>query len=230
MKEKIPDGTRPKKRHIFISGLIILLPTLITIFLLKLAIGFLNNNIAHPLGLLIVSIINMTGIAIDKNSVWPSVIGFPIAILLIYMVGYFTATYVGKRMFKGIESWITNNFPIVKDVYPYAKQFIDTFISSDKKTEFKSVVAVQFPRPGVYIVAFVTADGLKELRRHIGKKIITVFVPTSPAPFTGFTLYMPEDEVIPMELSVDEALRIIMSGGVILPPHQKTTEDKKEEV
>ncbi|MBI4713175.1 MAG: DUF502 domain-containing protein [Planctomycetes bacterium] len=212
-----------KKQKVFIRGIIILLPTLITVFLLLLAFNFLNNNIAKPLGGLIISIINLISPLIPKdNALWKTVIGFPIFIIIIYMVGVFTATLVGKHLFKDVEGWIMNRFPLVKEVYPYAKQFIDTFISTDKKTEFKAVVAFQYPRPGVYAVGFVTADGLKDLREHTGKKIITVFLPTSPAPFTGFTLFMPADEVVHLNMTIDEAIRIIMSGGVLVPPHQMT--------
>ncbi|MFA5794942.1 MAG: DUF502 domain-containing protein [Candidatus Brocadiia bacterium] len=213
-----------KKRNVFINGLIILLPTLITVFLFMFAFRFIDKNIANPIGYLIISIINLTPLTIDKVHipVWSSIIGFPITIIIIYLVGYGTGTLFGKRVFKGVESWIMHNSPVIKEVYPYAKQFIDTFISPEKKTSFKSVVSVEFPRPGVYAVGFVTADGLKDLRQHTGKKIITVFVPTSPAPFTGFTLFVPEEEVVHLNMTIDEAVRIIMSGGVIVPSHQRT--------
>ncbi|MFH1227285.1 MAG: DUF502 domain-containing protein [Planctomycetota bacterium] len=218
-----------KKRNAFINGLIILLPTLITIFLLLLAFRFINNNVANPIGYSIITIINFTPFTIDEVYIplWSSIIGFPITIIIIYLVGYGTGTLFGKRVFKGVESWIMHNSPVIKEVYPYAKQFIDTFISPDKKTEFKSVVSIEFPLKGTYAIGFVTAEGLKDLRTHTGRKIITVFVPTSPAPFTGFTLFAPEDEVIRLNMTIDEAVRIIMSGGVIVPPHQKTEDNNK---
>ena len=221
-----------KKRGLFVRGLIILLPTIITIFLLLVAFRFINSNIAQPLGAFIIYIINLTPKEVSKDPVWASLVGFPVTIIIIYLVGYFTASFLGKKLFKGIEVWIMTRFPIIKEVYPYARQFIDTFISIEKKTEFKSVVAVEFPHPGIYATGFVTADGLKDLRDHTGQKIITVFVPTSPAPFTGFTLFVPEDKVIPLNMTIDEAIRIVMSGGVLTPPSQQTnptTEKPKSE-
>jgi len=218
-----------KKRGTFVSGLIILLPTLITLFLLLIAFRFINNNIAQPLGSFIIYIINLTPKEVSKDPVWASVVGFPVTIILVYLVGYFTASFIGKKLFKGIEIWIMTRFPIIRDVYPYARQFIDTFISTEKKTKFKSVVAVEFPHPGIYATGFVTADGLKDLREHTGKKIITVFVPTSPAPFTGFTLFFPEDKIIHLNMTIDEAIRIIMSGGVLTPPHQQPTQTPEKE-
>jgi len=211
----------------FANGLIILLPTMITIFLVLIAFRFINSNIAQPLGALIISIINLTPLEVSQNPAWASLIGFPVTILIIYLVGYFTATFIGKKLFKSLEIWIMTSFPVIKDVYPYAKQFIDTFISPEKKTEFKSVVAVEFPQPGMYVTGFITADGLKDLREYTGKKIITVFVANSPAPFTGFTLFVTEDKIIPLNMSIDEALRVIVSGGVLTPPHQLTTKEKK---
>ncbi|HLD35866.1 MAG TPA: DUF502 domain-containing protein [Planctomycetota bacterium] len=218
-----------KKRGTFVSGLIILLPTLITLFLLLIAFRFINNNIAQPLGALIISIIKLIPLQISEKPVWASVIGFPVTIIIVYLVGYFTASFLGKRLFKGIEIWIMTRFPIIRDVYPYARQFIDTFISAEKKTKFKSVVAVEFPHAGIYATGFITADGLKDLREKTGQKIITVFVPTSPAPFTGFTLFVPEDKVIHLNMTIDEAIRTIMSGGVLTPPHQQPDKEKKEE-
>jgi len=217
-----------KKSTIFINGLIILLPTLITIFLLMIAFRFINSNIAQPIGYLIIYIINMVTPVIPKTPLWNAIFGFPIVIIIVYLVGYFTASFIGKKLFKSIEIWIMTSFPIIKEVYPYARQFIDTFISTEKKTKFKSVVAVEFPHPGMYATGFVTADGLKDLRERTGKKIITVFVPTSPAPFTGFTLFVPEDKVIHLNMTIDEAIRIIMSGGVLTPPHQQPVEEKKD--
>lgn len=217
-----------KKTNMLVNGLIILLPTLITIFLLHLVFNFINNNLAQPIGYLIVYIINLTPLEIDKTPFWNALLGFPIVIVIFYLVGYVTASFLGKRLFKSIEIWIMTSFPVIKEVYPYARQFIDTFISTEKKTQFKSVVAVEFPHPGIYATGFITADGLKDLRDHTGKKIITVFVPTSPAPFTGFTLFVPEDKVIHLNMTIDEAVRIIMSGGVLTPPHQQPTEEKKD--
>lgn len=218
-----------KKRGKFVSGIIILLPTLITVFLFLLAFRFIDSNVARPLGAFIIYIIKLTPLTISDNPIWPSLIGFPVTIILIYLVGYFTASFLGKKLFKTIEIWIMTRFPIIKEVYPYAKQFIDTFISTEKKTQFKSVVSVEFPHAGMYAIGFITADGLKDLRTQTGKKIITVFVPTSPAPFTGFTLFVAEDKIIHLNMTIDEAIRIIMSGGVLTPPNQQPDKEKENE-
>jgi uncharacterized membrane protein len=182
-----------------------------------------------PLGYLIISIVQMTPVEISKSPLWASLVGFPVTTIIIYLIGYFTASFLGRKLFKSIEIWIMTRFPLIKEIYPYAKQFIDTFISVDKKTEFKSVVAVEFPHPGMYVTGFITADGLKDLRTYTGKKIITVFIANSPAPFTGFTLFVPEDKVVPLNMTIDEALRMVMSGGVLTPLHQQPDKEKEKE-
>lgn len=219
-----------KKRGMFVRGLIILLPTIITIFLLLLAFRFINNNIAQPLGAFIIYGLNLIPLNVARTPLWASLIGFPVTIILIYLIGYFTGSFLGKNLFKGIEIWIMTRFPIIKEIYPYAKQFIDTFISIEKKTEFKAVVAVEFPHPGMYVTGFITADGLKDLHKYTGKKMVTVFVANSPAPFTGFTLFVPEDKIVRLNMSIDEALRVVMSGGVLTPPHQQPDKEKESEV
>jgi len=218
--------TKPKKRkNPFLIGLAVLLPTLITIFVLYLALSFLNKYIALPLGIGVVELVglftNIDTVALRENIWVISLIGFPLAIALVFAFGYIAATYLGKFILKGLEKWVITRFPVISSIYPYAKQFSDLFFSeSEEKVKFQKVVALEYPRPGVYQIGFVTSDGLKDLNKATGKKTISVFLPTSPTPFTGWTVFISTDQVIPLSLTVDEAIRLIVSGGVLIPPHQ----------
>jgi uncharacterized membrane protein len=112
---------------------------------------------------------------------------------------------------------------VVKKVYPYIKQITD-FMLTRKDLSFSKVVAVQYPRVGVWSVAMVTGTGLKKLAGSVQKEFLTVFVPTSPTPFTGYVIMTPKDETIELDMTIEEALRFTISGGVITPAEQKAFE------
>ncbi|MFH1230661.1 MAG: DUF502 domain-containing protein [Planctomycetota bacterium] len=209
-------------KRIFITGIIFLLPTLITIFLLLLAFRFLSNTIAQPLGALVLTIAHLiTGISFTEYASWLNpLIGFPLSLVIIFLVGYITASFVGRRLFSAAEKYLLQKIPIVSSIYPYAKQFVDMFLKQEKKAEFKAVVSLQYPRQGLYAIGFVTSEGLKDIKTASGKDIITVFVPSSPTPFTGYTVLVPKEETIPLNMTVDDAIRFVVSGGILTPPQQ----------
>ncbi|MFH0887840.1 MAG: DUF502 domain-containing protein [Planctomycetota bacterium] len=206
-------------KRIFITGIILLLPTLITIVILTIAIQFLNGYIAQPLGGLALSILNLvTDLSILKEhaALFRALIGFPIALLIVIFVGYL-ATMLGRWIFIGVEKYLLLRIPVVSLIYPYAKQLIDTFLNKDKKREFKSVVAVEYPRKGIYSIGFVTSEGLKDVNTSLGKQTVTIFMPSSPTPFTGWTIMVPKEDIININMTVDDAIRFVVSGGILTP-------------
>lgn len=222
----MPKGKRRKTKNLFLMGLAALLPTIITILILVVAFNFLNDNIANPIGrgvLKLLGLILGDNVAFLEGKPWlASVIGFPITIIVVFVVGYLAASWLGKKVFKMIETWVLNRFPVIRSIYPYAKQFSDLFLSEDKKVAFQKVVAVEYPRQGLYSLAFVTSEGMKDLNKATGKTSITVFIPSSPTPITGYTIFVPREDIIELSISVDEAIRLSISAGVLIPPHQLT--------
>lgn len=108
------------------------------------------------------------------------------------------------------------NAPFIKQVYPYIKQVTD-FMLTKKQLAFSKVVAIQYPRRDVWSLGLVTGTGLKKIVGSMDKEFLTVFVPSSPTPFTGYVIMTPKDETIEVEMTVEEALRFTISGGVITP-------------
>jgi uncharacterized membrane protein len=123
------------------------------------------------------------------------------------------------------------NIPVVKKIYPYIKQITD-FMFKRKALSFNKVVAIQYPRKGVWSVAMVTGTGLKKVVGSAEKEFLTVFVPTSPTPFTGYVIMTPKEETMELDMTIEEALRFTISGGVITPAEQKAFEEmtNKDEV
>jgi uncharacterized membrane protein len=149
--------------------------------------------------------------------------GFILALLGVVFIGAFLASVAGKTLWRMFERALMN-VPVVKKVYPYIKQITD-FMLTRKALSFSKVVAIQYPRKGVWSVAMVTGTGLKKVVGSVQKDFLTVFVPTSPTPFTGYVIMTPKDETIELDMTIEEALRFTISGGVITPAEQKAFEE-----
>ena len=147
----------------------------------------------------------------------PNWLGFVIAIFLVLAVGIGFRGVLGRQALKLIEGLI-KRIPFIKIIYPYAKQVTEFFFEEKNKIEYDTAVAVQYPRIGIWSLGFVTSSGFKTIREKHGAPMVAIFIPSSPTPITGYTILVPQDEVIPLDLSVDEVLRFTISGGVIVPP------------
>ncbi len=141
--------------------------------------------------------------------------GLFIAIMLIYLAGVLLGNIVGKSLYARVERLITR-IPGFKQVYPHVKQVVD-MIMGDKKMAFSKVVIVEYPRPGIWTVGFLTGNSIREIDEIAGDTVVSVFIPTSPTPFTGFTINLPKDKVFELSMSIEEALRFVITAGVLAP-------------
>ena len=142
-------------------------------------------------------------------------LGFLIAIILVYFTGFFLASFMGRTAWRTAES-LLRRIPLIRAVYSNVKQVTD-FLLSDGAVEFSGVVAVQYPRKGIWSVGLLTGEPMKSVQRHVSDPLITVFVPSSPTPFTGYVIQVPREDAISLAMTIDEALRFTISGGVIKP-------------
>ncbi len=150
--------------------------------------------------------------------------GFVIAFLAVIFIGAFLASVIGRAVWRMFEH-ILMKTPLLREVYPSIKQITDFFFA--KKMTFNKVVALEYPRKGVWTIGMVTGNGIKILAPE-GTELLTIFVPTSPSPVNGFVLVLPKSEVIELDVSIEEALRFIISSGVISPSvFQSYLQEKK---
>lgn len=202
-------------KKVFLAGLILILPATVTIYILV----YTFNIVDSFLGNILVSII---GHKIPG-------LGFLATIVIIYLVGLVATNVVGKKIFAAIESMFCS-LPVVKPLYTSIQQIIDAF-SSQKKGIFESVVMLEYPRKGLYAVGFKTMEGVGEIQEKTDEEVLNVFLPTTPNPTSGFLLMVPKRDVIPLEMSVEEALKLIVSGGFVSPewPKKNGSEGEKQE-
>ena len=143
--------------------------------------------------------------------------GLAAAIILIYLAGVLLGGLIGRRIYERLER-VVARLPGFKQVYPYVKQLVNMVVG-DRPIAFKRVVLIQYPRPGVWMLGLVVGPGLRAVHEAAGKPTVNVFVPSSPT-FTGLSLSVPEDEVLDVPMSVDEAIRFVLTGGALIPSHQ----------
>lgn len=141
--------------------------------------------------------------------------GLIVTLVGVYFAGRFMATFLGSTLWSITEGTLTS-IPLFRSVYPHVKQFVE-FLLSERSREYNRVVAIEYPRKGIWSIGLVTGTGIRELEEATGKEYITVFVPYTPWSVAGYAVELPRDEVIDLNISVDEAIRFIVTGGVLRP-------------
>ena len=154
------------------------------------------------------------------SSVIHPAIGILASVLLVIWIGWIMTGIVGRKLMAKFDEAL-GSIPGVRSIYPLTKQLVDFFVS-DNELEFDTVVAAPYPNANIYAIAFVTSEGLKTINEaKDGRRYVSMFVPTSPMPMTGYTVFIDADELIPLPISVDEALRVTVSAGVLIPPQER---------
>jgi uncharacterized membrane protein len=139
-------------------------------------------------------------------------------VALMYLLGMLFAAGLGRAFWSWFEQGI-GRLPVVRAVYNSAKQ-VTNYVFSDRELEFTRVVAVEYPCRGIWSLAFVTNEGMTDVQAVAGEPMLTILLPTSPVPVSGYTMLVPKSEVLDVDLTVEQAIEYIVSCGVVLPPQQ----------
>ena len=142
-------------------------------------------------------------------------IGIILSFLLLVLTGIVVRNLFGGQIVKGFEN-LVRRIPVIGSVYGGAKTFSETVLT-DKGKSFKQVVMVEFPRKGIFSVGFITSEELEEVQAKTEQDVVCVFVPTTPNPTTGFIVLVPRDEVVRLDMTVDEAVKMLLTLGVVVP-------------
>ena len=189
-------------KHYILTGLFSILPIAATYWI----VSKLFNLFSNP-GSTIVEIIFSENIP----PYIPELVGFILTILFIYIIGILVSNVLGKRVYLWLEA-ILSRIPIVNAVYRTIKQ-ITTTISSPERQAFKKVVFIEYPRKGIWTLTMVTGESTNKK----GEKFYHIFVPTTPNPTSGYMLYIPQKDTQKTDISIEEGLKIIISGGMLAP-------------
>lgn len=253
-------------KRFFGRGLGILLPSVLTLWILWQLLLFLNNNVGEPINrgvrLAIIEVYPRV-VPDDRLPAWFQVTdaeladararalvpraneltdaqlrtalqrekfqrtwrahwylqatGLVLAIVIIYFAGRFLGGYLGRQIYDRLEALMAR-VPGFKQVYPHVKQVVQMVIG-EKPIAFNRVVAVQYPSRGIWTIGLVTGPSLRVISGAADSDVVTVFIPTTPTPFTGFAINVPVGELIDLPMSIEEALRFFLTGGVLVPEH-----------
>ena len=191
----------------FITGLLIWIPLAITVWVLTLIVRTMDQSL-----LLLPEAIrpeNVLGFYIPG-------IGALLTILVVLLTGLVAANIVGQRMVRFWEALLAR-IPVVKSIYYSVKQISDTLFSG-RGEAFRKVLLVRYPHPEAWAVAFLTGTPADEVSAMTGEELVSVFIPTAPSPVNGFFFFVKKNETIDLDMSVDDALKYIVSMGVVAPP------------
>jgi uncharacterized membrane protein len=229
--------TKPRPslaRRFLTRGLAVLLPTLLTVIIIVWLFSILYEYVAQPINSVIQLILAASmDLSQDQvRTIWNDYylgwIGVVVALALVFAVGLLMGSLLGRTAWRVIERML-QRLPGIKQVYPYVKQVTD-FVLSERPLEFSRVVLVEYPRRDCWSLGLVTGLALGDLRDATDKDMLAIFIPSSPTPFTGYVIQVPRNEVIDVPMSVDQALRFTISGGVVQPPSQLRSGPRPEAI
>lgn len=222
-----PSRRKPRNRYIervrsyFFAGILVTGPLALTLYLTWLFIHFIDSSVsllfpdrynpAHYLPF------NIPGL------------GLIFSIIVLTLIGAATAGYVG-RLFLRISERILARMPVIRSVYGAMKQIFETVLAKQSNT-FREAVLVEFPRKGMWTIAFITGRTEGEVQDLAGPDAVSVYVPTTPNPTSGYLVFVPRSELIVLSMTVEEAIKMVISGGIVTPPDRRlshaTSEDEE---
>ena len=207
-------------RRYLIAGLLVWLPIGVTVFLVRIMIGLMDRSL-----LLLPSQFrpeNVIGFGIPG-------LGFLLTIIVLLLTGVLAANFVGKSMVSFGES-LLDRIPFVRSIYSATKNFAEIVFSGSGQS-FKKVLLIEYPRKGIYSLAFQTSTELGEVQERLGEDLVCTFVPTTPNPTSGYIIVLPKKDIIELDMEVEQALKMIMSLGVVVPSWgKKDLDDLPESV
>jgi uncharacterized membrane protein len=197
--------TKSIKRY-FITGLLIVVPVYISVYVFLLIVGFMD------------SLFDFLPEFLRPETYLPVRIpgtGLAVTIVGIFVVGLLAANLLGRKLVKIGES-IFDRIPLLRAVYRATKQFLETFFAKERDG-FRRVVLIEYPRKGLFSLAFVSGKTTGEIQAKTKDRMINLFIPTTPNPTSGFYIIIPENDVIALSLSVEDAFKVIMTAGMVVP-------------
>lgn len=199
-------------RNAFLTGLLVFLPLGTTIFVLDFILDLFKEpalKLAIQLGLR------------EENSFFGletllALIGLVVGVITLTLLGYLSKYLLGKVFISTTEK-VLDKVPFLNAVYRSVKQIVETF-GRENRAVFEEVCLVEYPRKGCYALGFITADASSHVQEKVGDHMIYVFVPTTPNPTSGFLLLVPREEIYKLDVSVGDGMKMLISGGAVVPP------------
>lgn len=219
-QDKAEDASPPKvhvlsfgqrMRAYFFAGILVIAPISITFYLAWLFIGFVDSKVTPLLP-----------VKYNPETYLPFALpglGLLILVLSLMLIGALTAGFMGRLWTRFSERMLTR-MPVIRNIYSAVKQIFETVLA-DHSAAFREAVLVEYPRRGVWAIAFITGRTEGEVQNVTEEECTNIFLPTTPNPTSGFLLFVPKKDLIPLSMTVEEAIKMVISGGIITPPDHR---------
>ena len=211
-------------RNAFVSGLLLLAPVGVTAFV----INFLIQRVGAPTRSLFFFFIpkdQVDSLYIEYGLYMAAIV---LVTVFITALGWLSKRLLGRALVNLFERMV-DNVPVIRNVYNTVKQIRDTFVQQQKAVFQKSVL-LEYPRKGIWVLGFLTGEGKGEIQFKTSADLLNVFVPTTPNPTSGFLLMIPREEVYELDMSIPDAMKLIISGGAVVPPWVKNGPDNPPQI
>lgn len=205
------ENIHRKISNIFLTGFLFILPIFITIILLVFIFNVFEGILARP----VAAILRLIGLPQLIGYHLPGLLGLSFIIVLSFLLGLIVTNVIGKKLVILGEK-ILSKVPLVWNIYYASKQIMESFSKGNRKY-LQQVVLVEYPRKGIYTVGFITSEARGEIQNLTQKEVINIFVPTTPNPTSGVLIMVPHDEVIPLSMTVEDGIKLVVSGGMVVP-------------
>ncbi len=224
-KNKTESSSSPKVRVLsygqrmrayFFAGILVTAPISITLYLAWLFIGFVDSKVTP-----------LIPIKYNPETYLPFALpglGLVILILTLMVIGALTAGFMGRLWTRFSERMLIR-MPVIRNVYSAVKQILETVLADHSKA-FREAVLVEYPRRGIWAIAFITGRTEGEVQNVTEEECINIFLPTTPNPTSGFLLFVPKKDLVPLSMKVEEAIKMVISGGIITPPDHRPIEEQ----
>ncbi len=207
---------RKSIRRYFITGLLVVVPLYLSVYVFLLIVGFMD------------SLLDFLPPSFRPETYLPfhvPGIGIVATLAGIFVVGLLTANLLGRKLVD-IGEKILAKIPFLWTVYKGTKQFMETFFARQREG-FRRVVLIEYPRRGLYSIGFVTGKTMGEIQAKTEDKMLNLFIPTTPNPTSGYYIVIPEKDIIPLSMTVEDAFKIIMTAGMVVPGEGAPAEEVK---
>jgi len=222
-----PDGPllRPHKlgfmqrmRAYFLTGILVTAPILITFYLAWILIKFVDSKVTP-----------LIPVQYNPETYLPFAIpglGLIVLVMGLTLIGALTAGFIGRMWIRFSEQLLAR-MPVIRSVYGAVKQILETVLAQ-QSTAFREAVLVEYPRRGLWAIAFITGRTEGEVQNVTEEECINIFLPTTPNPTSGFLLFVPKKDLVSLSMSVEEAIKMVISGGIVTPPDRRPEREKNK--
>jgi uncharacterized membrane protein len=210
----------PRIRRYFLAGFLVTAPLGITVLIAWWIINFIDEWVTP-----------LIPTKYNPETYLPfSLPGLGLLILFIALtlIGALTAGLMGRWVVRTGEQ-ILNRMPVVRSVYSAIKQIFETILAQQSNA-FREAVLIEYPRRGIWAIGFITGTTKGEVQSLTLEETVNIFLPTTPNPTSGFLLFVPREEVVPLDMSVEEAVKMVISGGIVTPPDRRSTEKQQQPI